>query len=143
VLRPWNRVLVLTGNTTNEWHREDALLAVSIGRRLAAHANVSMVIATRDVKTYEPLVADASYIEVRESSRWRAAALHQVTGTDIVVVPTHAMREAKALGQWRVAKAFADASIIVVGGPHRLSVGGDPVRSALHGVVDSTEASTS
>jgi len=142
VLRPWKRVLVLTGDTTNEWHREDALLAVSIGRRLAARPDVSMIIATRDVKTYEPLVADASYIEVRESSRWRAAALHQVTSTDIVVVPTHTMREAKVLGQWRAGKAFADASIIVVAGPHRLSVGGDPVQSALHGVVDSTEATT-
>jgi Kef-type K+ transport system membrane component KefB len=142
VLRDWDRVLVFTGDTANEWHREDAMLAVTIGHSLAARKGISMVIATRDTDSFAPLTDDASFIEVRETSRWRAAALGRVTPTDIIVVPPHAIRESKVLGQWRVAKALEDTSIIVVGGPHRLSVGGNVVQTNLHSVVDATDAST-
>jgi hypothetical protein len=68
--------------------------------------------------------------------------LSNVTATDIIVVPTHAMSESRVLGQWKVARAFVDTSIVVVGGPHRLSVGGNGVQASLHGVVDATDAST-
>lgn len=142
VLRSWDRVLVYTGDMTNEWHREDAMLAISIGRRLAARKGISMVIATRDVESFASLSDDTPHIEVREIPRWRAVAIDQVTSTDIIVVPSHSMRETRVLGQWKVAKALEDTSIIVVGGPHRLFVGGNVVQSNLHGVVDATDAST-
>jgi len=141
VLRAWDRVIVFTGNTTNEWHREDAMLAVSVGRRLAARKGISMVIATRDTGLFSSLADDVSYIEIRETPRWRVAALDQVVPSDMVVVPSHAMSETKVLGRWRVAKALADTSIIVVGGPHRLSLGGNAVQANLHGIVDATDAS--
>jgi Kef-type K+ transport system membrane component KefB len=142
VLRSWDRVVVFTGQISNEWHREDAMLAVSIGRRLASSKGITMIIATRDADSFAPLAADESSIEIRETPRWRAAALDQATPTDIIVVPTHTLRESRGLGQWRVAKALEDTSIIVVGGPHRLSVGGSGVQASLHGVVDATDAST-
>jgi hypothetical protein len=142
VLRSWDRVVVFTGDMTKEWHREDAMLAVTIGKRLAARKGISMVIATRDTGSFAALAEDASYIEVKETPRWRAAALSTATPTDIIVVPTHAMGESKVLGQWRVAKALENTSVVVVGGPHRLSVGGNAVQSSLHGTVDATEAST-
>jgi Kef-type K+ transport system membrane component KefB len=142
VLRSWDRVVVFTGDMTKEWHREDAMLAVMIGKRLAARKGISMIIATRDTGSFAALAEDASYIEVKETPRWRAAALSTATATDIIVVPTHAMGESKVLGQWRVAKALEDTSVVVVGGPHRLSVGGNSVQSSLHGAVDATDAST-
>lgn len=108
VLRSWDRVLVLTGDVSNEWHREDAMLAVTIGHRLAARKGITMVIATRDAAQFAPIAEDASYVEIRETSRWRAAALDQITKTDIIVVPAHAMRETRVLGQWKVAKALSD-----------------------------------
>ncbi len=142
VLRTWDRVVVFTGDVVNEWHREDVMLALTIGRRLSARKDVSLVVVTRDRTAIEPMLDDENTIEIRQTSRWRATALDNVTSTDIIVVPTHAMRETRVLGQWRVAKALSDTSIIVVSGPHRLSVGGSGVQANLHGVVDSTEASS-
>lgn len=143
VLRPWDRVVVFTGDIAKDWHKEDVMLAIMIGSRLAARRGIPMVIATRDPGSFADVADDVSYIEVRETPRWRAAALDQLTSTDIIVVPTHAMSESRVLGHWRVARALEDTSIIVVGGPHRLSVGGNAVQTNLHSVVDATDATSS
>jgi hypothetical protein len=93
ILRPWNRVVVFTGEVVEDWSAEDTLLALEIGARLRSDRDVSMLVFTPD--------------------------------QEIVT-----------------AKALRNVSVIVVAGPHRLSVNGTSVQRSLHGVVDSTDPTT-
>ena len=142
VLRPWNRVVVLTGDVADDWSVEDAWLAMEVARRLSARRELPLVIFTPDPGVVKPRISDAPLTEVVAGHSSVGDVVHGLADDDIVIVPAHVVSSASTLGKWRAAKALRNISVMVVAGPHRLSVDGTSVQRNLHGIVDSTEPTT-
>ncbi|MCL1594432.1 MAG: cation:proton antiporter [Actinomycetia bacterium] len=140
LIRPWSRVLVFTGDLSNDWHSEDALLALEIARRVRSVVETDLVVATDAPSLVAEKFSKPSEAEVVEQPSRRRVAVGLIETNDLVIAPAHAVIAARSIGSWRSSGRLKDASLMIVGGPHRLSVGGSSIRRNLHGIVDDTEA---
>ena len=98
LVRPWNRLVVVVGDTHSEW-RLDAGVAL-----LAADDEAEIVIATA----------------AGRSDEGRSAVEH-LRPDDAIIAPAHVLHDLAPRAGWRVIRKLEDANLIVVGGPHRLS----------------------
>lgn len=142
ILRPWNRVVVFTGEVVEDWSAEDTWLALEIGARLRSDRDVSMLVFTPDQEIVTARVEDHPDIEVVAEPGNLRGILSRISDDDLIIAPARVVSGAGAYTQWRVSKALRNVSVIVVAGPHRLSVDGTSVQRNLHGVVDSTDPTT-
>jgi Kef-type K+ transport system membrane component KefB len=143
VLRPWTRVLVMTGDMSVDWKAEDSVLAVVAARRLTPREG-TLLIVTSDIEKVRGQVKLDEHTEVMERPK-SPAKLSSILGTDdLVVAPAHVLAAARGVGQWRLAKTFKDVSVAVIAGPHRLTVSSTrSKRNAGSFVGPSTEPVTS
>ncbi|MCB1246562.1 MAG: cation:proton antiporter, partial [Acidimicrobiia bacterium] len=124
---PWHRVLVVTGDLSGDWHREDAEIALTVGHRLARVREVPMVVFTPDEVAARSLFEhELEDVEVVETASFKDRVLTAIRHEDIVLAPAHVVQQARGLWSWKVARALRDCSVGVVAGPHRLSVSGSP-----------------
>lgn len=132
--RPWTRVLLITGDIDSDWQQEDAAIAMSIARRAARTADVGLAMWTPSRAIADTYIRPDEVIDltIEESS---LVAFRSASKTDLVVMPSHALREAGALGPWRIVAAVKGRSVAIVGGPHRFSLALRAVRSPVHGLV--------
>ena len=142
ILRQWNRVVVFTGRVAEDWSAEDTWLALEIGERLRAERDLSMLVFTPDTDAVAAKVADNPRIEVVAEPSNLPDILDRINEDDLIVAPARVVSDAGPYSQWRTAKALRNVSVMVVAGPHRLSVDGTSVQRNLHGVVDSTDPTT-
>jgi hypothetical protein len=142
ILRQWNRVIVFTGRFADDWSAEDTWLALEIGARLRSDRDLSMLVFTPDTGAVLDRVADNPRIEVVAEPSNLPDILGRIRDDDLIIAPARVVSDAGAYSQWRTARALLNVSVMVVAGPHRLSVDGTSVQRNLHGVVDSTEPTT-
>ena len=140
LVRPWSRIIVFLGDQSNEWHVEDVSLALEIAERVQTIFEVGLVVVTDDPAKVAIRFPKLRGVEVVPRPPRRRDSLDLIETNDLVIAPAHALIAARSFGPWRVAGKLRDTSLMVVGGPHRLSVGGSSIRRNLHGVVDDTEA---
>jgi len=122
VLRPWNRVVVLTGNAETDWKQEDALLALAAVRRIRSTRNVPLVVITSDRELVEDRVGDLEDVEIIVRSKPRIGLIDIVGPDDLFIAPAYVMHDAAPTSMRRVSKSLANANIAVIAGPHRLSI---------------------
>jgi Kef-type K+ transport system membrane component KefB len=142
ILRQWNRVVVFTGRFADDWSAEDTWLALEIGARLRSDRDLSMLVFTPDTGAVLDRVADNPRTEVVAEPSNLPDILDRIRDDDLIIAPARVVSDAGAYSQWRTARALRNVSVMVVAGPHRLSVDGTSVQRNLHGVVDSTEPTT-
>lgn len=142
ILRPWSRVVVYTGGVSHEWQTADASLALEIAERLRAQRELPMLVFGGGSGVVSSRLAQAPYAEIVSEPITVPAAVERTREDDIIVVPAHVVSAANTLGRWRVMKSLRNTSVMIVAGPHRLSVDGTSVQRNLHGIVDSTAATT-
>ena len=131
----WRRVIVVSGDLGHDWKAEDSRVALSIGRRLAKADGTSLALVTRDIARLDVKLDDRAGETLVNAATLKDDGLTLLDDSDIVVMPAHALAGAWGLGQWRLARAFRNVSLIVVGGPRRLSVSSGHVRSQVRSFV--------
>ena len=122
VLNPWNRVVLVVGDTSVEWHREDAQLAAEVAMRLRGSDDTPLlVIAPRED---DPSIADRAPEGVQiKVGPMRARELVDLAGPDdLVVLPAYVLRDVSLTDQLRISRSFAQTDVAVVAGPNRLTV---------------------
>jgi len=139
VLRPWNRIIAVTGESRTEWNAEDALLALVIARRIRGSKGMPMLIIAADPSDLPERVAQWEGVEVRQAPRDMSEFSKIIDHDDLVVLPVHAIGVSRIRTPWRIAHQFRDTSSIIVAGPHRLSVSGTSVQRNVHGIVNPVE----
>jgi Kef-type K+ transport system membrane component KefB len=142
ILREWNRVVVFTGRVADDWNAEDTWLAFEIATRLRRHRDLDMLVFTPDTEAVRSRIEDNPRIEVVAEPSNLPDILDRISEDDLIIAPARVVSDAGAYRQWRTAKALRNVSVMVVAGPHRLSVDGTSMLRSLHGVVDSTEPTT-
>lgn len=114
----WDRVLYFQGGTKGLVVREDdANLALEIARRVADHHDLDLVVYVTDAD----LVEDPDrYTSVRTYSGRSGQSVSAILPGDLVVAPAHVAGDAMGLGALGFRRNLANASVLIVGGPHRL-----------------------
>jgi len=121
VLRPWNRVVLITGDMSVDWKAEDSMLALAAARRMRPREG-KLLVMTSDVDTISKKISIDEFTEVVEWQGGRGELAPMLEPDDLVVAPAHTFAAAKGVGQWRLARVFKDISVAVIAGPHRLTV---------------------
>jgi hypothetical protein len=101
-----------------------------------------MLVFTPEPHEVSAKLEDDPKIEIVTEPSKLARVLDRIEKDDLIIAPAHGVSSIGAYGQWRTARALRNVSVMVVAGPHRLSVDGTSVQRNLHGVVDSTEPTT-
>ena len=123
------------GRTSTEWDRDDARLVLDVVDRLRRSDPVPVVIATTD-SSLIPATFETDDVDVRVlDSGW--FELEDVQPSDLLVLPVHAVGGSPGQRTWWTGRPFADINVVVVGGPHRLSVLPGLGRRPLSGAVTS------
>ena len=130
VVRPWNRVVVATGRTDAEWRQEDAVLALEVARRLARGGDLGVLAVVSESGIVEGMLDDVES-EVLVSEAGSRDSLDMLRPNDLVLAPAHALLDLTPRVGWRVNKALDDLNVVVVAGPHRLSVSHGVTRQPL------------
>ncbi len=129
LVRPWNRVVLVVGDTRVPWHREDAQLAVSLASRLRGRKHLPLIVFGTDHSMAEEAIGtaeDVTYVTVKRGSR---ALFEAIRPDDLVVAPAYVLQALPAPSQVRLIRRLAQIDIAIIAGPHRLTVAG---RSNAH-----------
>jgi Kef-type K+ transport system membrane component KefB len=133
VLGPWKRVIAPLGSTDTEWDRDDARLVLDVVGRLRSSSPVPVIVSTSDPSLI-PDSFEADDVDLRIiDSGW--IDLDEVEPSDLLVLPTYAVGGPGAHRTRRTSRFLEHTNVVVVGGPHRLSVspGRRPLTSTMSG----------
>ena len=135
LLRPWDRLVIVTGSVDLDWHREDALMAMAMARRVRHSHPMPMTVLAPERGLFADRVGDPEDVEFIVERDERRAFVDGVGGSDLIVVTAHVLHDMPTVRSWKVAKQLEDANLAIIGGPHRLSISkGVTRRSSTTGV---------
>jgi Na+:H+ antiporter len=134
VLGAFQRLVVVVGDTSASWRREDAELAVTVADRIHRAQGTPLVVFTPD-GSMERFGAPSD-AEIMPYVEGRRSVLQALQAGDLVIVPTAVSRIAATISSPLQSRYLRDISVAVVGGPGRLSVGPGAAPSPLHGTID-------
>lgn len=127
VIRRWEDVLVFLGSTTTSAQFDDSRLAIETAIRLRRPDQRVRAIAP-ELDVLEALIDEDMHIETGITS---IVELEQLRESDLVVVPAHVLHNMPPRESWRTNQSLDDVNIIVVAGPHRLSISKGVTREPL------------
>jgi Kef-type K+ transport system membrane component KefB len=122
VLRPWDRIVVMTGGAETHWKREDALLTLAAVRRIRRTRHVPLVVYTHDREFVESKLGDMEDVEVMVRSKPRIEVIDIIQPDDLFIGPAYVIHDAAPTSMRKVSKRLSNANIAVIAGPHRLSI---------------------
>lgn len=131
VLRQWNRVVVVLGDTSTDWRLEDAQLAVAAGTRLRKSATAPLLVIAQDRKVAEELTHGHDDVEIIVEDSYEQSTVDRLLPDDMLILPAHLLHDLPPRASWRLAKSLEAVNIGVVAGPHRLSVSKGLTRKPL------------
>ena len=132
VLREWNRVVVVLGDTSTDWRLEDAQLAVSAGTRLRGSATAPLLVVTQDRDVAEELTHAHDDVDIFVvEDNFDQSTLSRLLPDDLLIVPAHLLHDLPPRASWRLNKALEATNIGVIAGPHRMSVSKGLTRKPL------------
>ncbi len=119
---PWERVIVIPGNSEVPWHDEDARLSLDIADRVRGRAEVPLVVIGTDERLVtENLSSKAGYEFI--GSRWPGNEMVRILqDTDLVVAPAYLLPEMPLPRRFRLSARLAKQNLAIVAGPGRLAV---------------------
>jgi len=127
VIRNWKDVVVFLGSTSTPVQFEDSRLALETAIRLRRPDQRLRVISP-DIEVVEALVDDDMHVETGITS---IVELEKLQESDLVVAPAHVLHNMPPRESWRTNQSLDDVNIIVVAGPHRLSISKGVTREPL------------
>lgn len=122
ILRPWNRVIVVTGDPDTAWKKEDTLLALTAVRRIRRASHVPLIVVTPDRQFVETRIGEMEDVEIIVRSKTRGEVLAMAGPEDLVIAPAHVIHDAPPISTWRVTRNVANTNLAVIAGPFRLSI---------------------
>ena len=126
LLRPWQRIIVVIGNTETDWRLEDARLAVDTARRLRSSRPVPLLVVTPDHDVAAALLGDDEVrqegVEIVVAPTASGSVVDRLDRDDVVIAPAHVLHDPPPRAGWQIAKALDHSNLVIVGGPHRLSI---------------------
>lgn len=131
VVGPWRRVIVVLGPLDSRWKRDDAKLAMTLARRATTRTKTPLCVHAVDARDASKLLGGEEGVEIIEVGK----GVGEVRAGELLVIPAHAFHETTDLSVWRYEHPLAGASLVVVGGPHRLHVTSAAVARHAHGTV--------
>lgn len=134
VLRPWNRVIVTTGDPGTAWKREDALLALAAVRRIRRTRQVPLIVVTSDRELVEDKLGNMENVEIVIRSKPRGEILGLIEPDDLIVAPAYVIHDAAPVSTWKVTRQLSNANLAVIAGPHRLSISKGVTRHDIQSV---------
>ena len=142
MIGPAERIIVAPGDMATEWQIEDAKLAMTTARRSARQAEMELIIASDHESEILEHFGDRPSERVISPKLLRGDGLASLRPHDLLVMSAHALAGSRALGQWRLSRAFREVSLIVIAGPRRLSVSSSVGRTAVRSFVGPTIEAT-
>lgn len=125
VIGPWKRVVVHLAAPATAWQHEDARLAADIGRAARGKTPRPLVVMCDDadlVAEWFPDRADDELLFVVEGTDAQHAFVDDLGPDDLLVAPAHVLRDVTPLRALRLQRLLQDVGVVVVGGPHRLTL---------------------
>jgi Kef-type K+ transport system membrane component KefB len=137
VVGPWERLVLVTGNLSNEWKRDDVGLAFAAARRIVNTYPTPVLILTPKHQDPTRVVGDVR-AEIVEYDRSSGQILNTLRPGDLLLVTPQVVRRSTTLAQWKLARALREVSVAVIAGPGRLTVSSGTSSSRVHGAVGRT-----
>lgn len=128
VLRPWSRIVLATGQMDVDWHVEDGELAMAIVNRLRRVEPWPVAVLTPDAGLVDGKIGPEEGIEMLTHEGRVAEMVRDLSNDDLVIVPSYVLHDLSPLVSWRTTRELQDINLVVVAGPHRLSLS----RGAAH-----------
>lgn len=122
IVRPWTRIIVITGRMDVSWHREDADLTLAALRRLRRSTEVPVIVVTPDRDRVEEQVGSLEGVEFIVAESERAAITDLLEPEDLVITSAHVVHDLPAVMGWRTTRKLQNVNLAVIAGPHRLSI---------------------
>ena len=135
LLRPWKRIVLVTGGRNTDWHREDAELATSAVEHLYRTRRVPIVAIGTDREAFDAHFEELEHVEIVVSDKPRRTALQMIQPDDLVIAPAYILHDAPMTGKRQLARVLDNANIAVIAGPRRLSISKGVTRPDVHSVV--------
>jgi len=135
LLRPWQRIVVVMGETGADRRREDTRLAVDTARRLRSSHPVPLLVVTAERDDIAAVLTDEELrdegVEVLVAPTGSGSVVEQLDPDDVIIAPAHVLHDLPPRAGWRINKALDESNIVIVGGPHRLSISKGVTRQSL------------
>jgi Kef-type K+ transport system membrane component KefB len=123
LIRPWTRVVLVTGNARVSWHSEDADLATSIASRVRRNKNGPVLVIGSDPGVADGALGSPDHVEVVATVNAARELLERVQAEDLVIAPAYVLSKKPVAEQIRLTRRMMQVDLVVVAGPKRLSVG--------------------
>ncbi|MEZ5174886.1 MAG: cation:proton antiporter [Acidimicrobiia bacterium] len=138
IVRPWSRIVAVTGRMDLDWRREDANLVLAALRRLRRAADVPVVVVTRNRPLVEGAVGELDTVQFVVEERERKAITDLLKPDDLVITSAHVIHDLPAVMGWRTMRTLQDLNLAVVAGPHRLSMSRSLSPVSVRATIDAT-----
>lgn len=135
LIRPWNRLIVVPGNSQASWHAEDAGLAVSVATRLRASSDTPLVIIAPDPDRIPDNQGGRQSVERITSTAPGDKLLEMLREDDLVIVPSYLLPDLPVARRIRLATALADSNLAIVSGPGKLTVAPGYLTHAMESIL--------
>jgi Kef-type K+ transport system membrane component KefB len=135
LLRPWDRIIVVIGDTKTDWQKEDALLTLAAVRRIRYSKKTPLLVFTNDREFVEGNLGQMEDVEFEIIGNPRKLVLDEIGQTDLVIAPATVLRDAPVATKWRMVQALAGMNLVVVAGPRRMSISKGVTRRGIQSVV--------
>lgn len=117
----WDRVIVATGSSQASYSsRQDAMLAVEIGKRVSQAKDIPLEVHTTERAAAALAEVEDAAMTIHDEGDYSYA--DSVTDSDLVILPVDLARGGFGLGPRRPGRLLTSTSLLVVGGPHRLTL---------------------
>jgi Kef-type K+ transport system membrane component KefB len=135
LIRPWNRVVVVTGDERVRWHADDARLAVSIAARVCPSKKTAVLVIGNDFGVAESELGSRENLEYVNAKNGARELLDRVRPDDLVVVPAYVLRSVPVTEQLKLARRMSQIDLVVVAGANRLAVGRRSTSHRMEGLL--------
>lgn len=117
----WARIFVFTGRYSSVYvRREDVTLAIDLATALRADGDDKVLVYTSDPRGGADLKGEN--VTISEYAAGSDQIFSELGEGDLVVIPPHVAQIGRGFAVKRVSQIFSKASLIVIGGPGRLSL---------------------
>jgi len=117
MLRPWDRVVALAGDTGTSWRAEDAELAVEAARRCVDEDTPGVLIVEQRTQA-DALITEADTFTVAVRGE---IDFDDLRPTDLVIGPAHFLQDLPPRAGWRASRILDDLNLVMIAGAHRLT----------------------
>jgi len=122
ILRMWERIVIVTGDVSLDWQKEDALTALAAMRRMRRSIPTPLVVVTPERDFVDGRIGEDEAVDFVTEKRARQQFIESLTPTDLVVFPAHVLHDMPPVRNWRLARHLREVNLMVIAGPHRLSI---------------------